>query len=279
MPTKMTYIQNKENLDLTGGLIKLTYNDGSIEELLMDSEQVEVTGFNNKILGTNTITLKYEGKKITFNVTIVEEQIIEEPENSSLQNAKSDVKLVKAYYYTDNAKQEYTTMDIEITNIQRDKENDSYEYYYYLSPNQEESNIKDWIKVTNNQTAKDKITFTINTKDISNYEEVSTSDVLYLYIKEVAIKSEQQAIYITKSMELELDVEIEEYLDDVRIQNVNIGGNVGNNLTGGNNQTVDNTVAGGIIPQTGQATVMMSAILIISVLGIIGYIRYKNIDK
>ena len=48
IPTKTQYVQNKEELDLNGGKIKITYNDDSTEEIELNNEQVKVTGFDNK---------------------------------------------------------------------------------------------------------------------------------------------------------------------------------------------------------------------------------------
>ena len=44
------------------------------------------------------------------------------------------------------------------------------------------------------------------------------------------------------------------------------------------NDTTDNTIAGGKIPQTGVISIGI-IILVIMGIGIISYIRYKNIDK
>lgn len=46
-PTKMQYIQNKEELDLTGGILKISYNDNSNEEISLTSEEITVSGFDN----------------------------------------------------------------------------------------------------------------------------------------------------------------------------------------------------------------------------------------
>ena len=71
-PTKTKYIQNSESLDLTGAKIKLIYNDGSTAE--KDITQEMVSGFNNKELGRQTLTVTYEGKTATFEITIIEER-------------------------------------------------------------------------------------------------------------------------------------------------------------------------------------------------------------
>lgn len=38
---------NKENLDVTGGIIEVTYEDGYKEDIPMTDEQVNIEGFNN----------------------------------------------------------------------------------------------------------------------------------------------------------------------------------------------------------------------------------------
>lgn len=72
-PTKLTYIQNSENLDLSGGIITSTYEDGSKDTINLDEDEIKVTGFDNTKVGTNTVTVEYEGKTTTFEVEIVED--------------------------------------------------------------------------------------------------------------------------------------------------------------------------------------------------------------
>lgn len=71
-PTKLTYIQNNENLDLSGGIITSTYEDGSTDTINLDADEIKVTGFDNTKVGKNTITVEYEGKTATFDVEIIE---------------------------------------------------------------------------------------------------------------------------------------------------------------------------------------------------------------
>ena len=68
LPAKTSYIQNCENLNLTGGKIKVLYADEIFAEKEITQEMV--TGFDNTKLGTNTITVEYEGKTTTFEVII-----------------------------------------------------------------------------------------------------------------------------------------------------------------------------------------------------------------
>ena len=118
-PTKLSYIQNYETLNLSGGKLKVTYNDNTTETI--DMTNVQTTGFDNSTLGTKTITVTYEGKTATFNVSIVEKQatkieVITKPTKLSyIQNYEtlnlSGGKLKVTY--NDN-----TTETIDMTNVQ-----------------------------------------------------------------------------------------------------------------------------------------------------------------
>lgn len=292
MPVKTQYIQNKDNLDLTGGIIKVLYTDNSSEEISMNSELLIVEGFNNKILGKNTITVKYLDKTTTFDVNIVE-NIVEEAESSIFTNMNSNVTKVKAYYYTNASKQQYIVMDVQLNNITRSNKNDSIEYYYYLSSTQNASNIKDWVKITENQTSQDKIEFSINTKDITNFSEVSNSKNLYLYIKEVAKKNTNEKILVTAPVLLKYDLEAEKYIDDVKQSNINNNNNNNNSnkteniisennrnntLSYKNSSVEDTTIANKNLPNAGK-TFLIVTIFIITILGILMYIKYERIDK
>ena len=74
-PTKTSYIQNYNNLNLSGGKIRVTYNDGSTTTKNMSDSDVSVTGFDKTKLGTQTLTVTHEGKKATFTVTVVEKSV------------------------------------------------------------------------------------------------------------------------------------------------------------------------------------------------------------
>ena len=68
VPNKTAYFGKKDNLDVTGGMLKLQYSDGSTADLPM-SEAI-VTGFDNTVAGKQTLTVNYEGKTCTFRVEI-----------------------------------------------------------------------------------------------------------------------------------------------------------------------------------------------------------------
>ena len=269
MPTKIKYIQNKENLDLTGGTIKALYNDGTSETVSMTSDKVSVKGFDNSNIGKIKVSVTYMQKEVEFEIEIIEE---EKAKNSNLSNSKCDVKNVKAYYFTDNKNKEYTLINVDITNIQRNLSNDSIEYYYYLSTNQNEKNINDWIKITEEQKSNDKLSFTIDSRKVANYDELAGENVIYLYIKEVAIKGGNQSINISNAMKLESNITVETYVDNAKKENLQSGNQTSNNST-------DDTKAPGKLPQAGVNTVVLSILGIVSAIGIFLYSRYKNLSK
>ena len=73
LPTKRRYIINKEELDLSGGKIEIVYNDSSVEEIEMSDNRIVVTGYDKSVKGNQTITVNYQNKLASFNVTVVEE--------------------------------------------------------------------------------------------------------------------------------------------------------------------------------------------------------------
>ena len=68
-PTKTNYFVG-EKLDLTGGVIKVTYSDNSTKTYSMKNSGVKVTGFDSSKSGASTLTVTYGGKTTTFTVQI-----------------------------------------------------------------------------------------------------------------------------------------------------------------------------------------------------------------
>ena len=293
-PAKTEYIQNKEQLDLTGGSIEVTYSDGSKTEISMNSSDVIVSGFNNKVLGKNTITVTYKEKTAQFDIEIKEEKKdddnkgnvdVKKPQNSNFDNMQVKVTKMKSYDFTDTSKKEYSIISVDISNITFANENDKMEYYYYLSSNPNESNIGKWIKIENIDKKDNKISFEINTSDISNYEEVSKANDVYLYIKEIAILNNAEQEKITKSSKLEVsNINIEKYIDGKKKEDVN-SDTIVNPTPGKQNpnnssdtEKTDKTIATEILPKAGKGMLMIGLILILAIVGRITYKKYKNIQ-
>lgn len=289
MPTKTQYIQNQEGLDLSGGVLRILYNDNMEEELDLISNLITTSGFNNTVVGKNTITVEYESKTTTFDVDIIKDPSTQEtghdtePINSNFDNGTCNIDRAQYHIYTDENKNEYFIFDITINDISINKDNDKNEYYYYLSQNKDEENITDWIKVTNVDYNENVLHFRIDTNDINNIEEIVKADNLYIYIKEVAIKGGNQSIKTSKAIEMKTDANLEIYVNDEKVDEWPVtadptSNNNNNTNSGEKNSNTDNTIATGIIPQTGTKNILI--ILIgITLIGVIFYIRYRHLNN
>ena len=271
-PTKLQYIQNKEELDLTGGILELKYNDNSTEEIELTNNQIKATGFDNKTIGKNTITINYQNKTTTFEVEIIKEEVKNEDElkNSNFDKAKCTVNNIKYYTFSNADTKEYFILEMTIDGIEKNKDNDSCEYYYYISTNPSEKNIENWIKIEGQQNADGKLEIKVNTNDIKNFAEILDSDKVYIYIKEVANKGGNQAVAISKALELNNNVTTEIYKDNVKIEKVQAS-----NQENLNNQ--DNSIAPNSIPKAGIRSLIIG-LMIITGVGIVFFIRYKKIS-
>ncbi len=69
MPDKTQYFV-KEEFSLEGGVILVTYDDGTTAELSMTSPDLDVSKPNTSKSGTKNCALKYRGKKLTFKVSV-----------------------------------------------------------------------------------------------------------------------------------------------------------------------------------------------------------------
>ena len=68
-PTKTTYIENEEDLDLSGGILTVYYEGGTTQDI--DLSTLDVTGFDNSVLGEQTLTVKYDDFSAQFKVNVV----------------------------------------------------------------------------------------------------------------------------------------------------------------------------------------------------------------
>ena len=68
LPVKTEYLEGKDMLDLAGGRLTLTYNNGTSEEV--DLILAAVSGFDNSNVGKQALTVTYQGKTTTLDVTV-----------------------------------------------------------------------------------------------------------------------------------------------------------------------------------------------------------------
>lgn len=72
-PTKLEYIQGNEALNLSGGFVKISYAEGGDETTSITKDMI--SGFDNMVLGKQTVTVTYGGFSDTFEVTIIKPTI------------------------------------------------------------------------------------------------------------------------------------------------------------------------------------------------------------
>lgn len=68
-PTKTRYSRGEE-LDLTGGVLLVTYSDGNITTVDMTDSAVTSSGYDSQKDGTQTVKLSYSGKSTEITVTV-----------------------------------------------------------------------------------------------------------------------------------------------------------------------------------------------------------------
>ena len=99
LPTKASYVVNKEALDVAGGVVLAHYESGETEELNLTAAMV--SGFDNTVLGKQTLTVTVGGLTTTFEVEVVERAVT----SVTVENGK----LVK--HYTDGTTEETPLKD------------------------------------------------------------------------------------------------------------------------------------------------------------------------
>lgn len=313
-PNKTRYTAG-ENFSSTGMEVTATYSDSSTKK---------VTGYtitNGEDLkeGQTEVTISYTENRITktvnqaITVTAQDQggdETDKEPVLSDLNNMRVQANNINVYFYKELEQEEYMQLQFTISNIVHGNAETDYTYYYYLSENDSEENIQNWTQINNSEVAANdgsiSITFTVNTKDIGNYDELVKADRLYLYIREVgragdttleqtkinSIDVDERSIgyYIdneyagtlNKVIDSDINLETPDRNQSAEISDgTNDGDSSGNNTNNnsvGNSGNTDNTTAGGRIPQTGVISIGL-AILAIAGIGIFAYVKYKNMLK
>ena len=280
-PTKTSYFEG-ENFDKSGMVVKAHYSDNTSK--VLDNSSYNITNGNNLKANQTIVTITYENKTTNLPITVKTKPSSSLPdddkkpsvpeikaENSKLTDAKCNVKNAKAYYYSKDSKKDYTLITVEINNITLSSGNDKLEYYYCLSANSNKPSMDNWIKISNVQVSDNKLQFVINSKEVTNFNEISNDDVVYLYLKEVAILGGNQSVAISSSMKLEMSDNMETYVDDVKKENVGA-----NNST--NSPSKDTSIAPDKLPQTG-IKFTYAIIFIIICIATVLYIRYIRLNK
>ncbi len=246
LPNKREYVQNKESLNLYGGDIKVYYNDGTSIVISMTDPNVNITGFNNKALGNNLLTLEYGNQTTNFSVLIKEDKLYDDTiyvsdderikNKNSIDDAKFDIfnqgrnKIIKIR----NIKPYISNSNYEFSIIMKDSKNN-------VSATLINKNNIEKVKFNSSDLKKDNddsyyYEYVINDNDIMNSEILKKSEYLIVDLKEYVNGAENN-----KLGKLELSIE-----KNVKDTGINAKGNKENQ------NIVDNTMAKGRLPQTGE---------------------------
>lgn len=309
-PTQRTYTENTDSLNMAGGIIKVTYSDGTTENVDMTSSEVAPIGFDNTKLGTENITVYYGGKSSSYTVDIVssgsgdtntittnttanttantttntttnttggDNKDTSTPISSDFKKAIANIEESNSYFYTAKTSDNYTKMKIVISNIKIGDSKDLYTYYYHISGKQGETNLSkdDWAAVDSTSVVKNldgtlSINLEINSKDLKNYAELVDADNLYLYLKEVA-SNNGTAVESINTMQINNTSETTYYVNDIKAGSLA-------DVTSGK----DFTTASNKIPQTGNVPIIVVIILGMFIIGMGTYFAYyknKNIIR
>ena len=69
LPRKLTFLEGKTKLNVIGGMITVHYNIGVTESIWMDKSMV--SGFDNTVVGPQTLTVTYGGATTTYDIEII----------------------------------------------------------------------------------------------------------------------------------------------------------------------------------------------------------------
>lgn len=272
LPNKREYVQNKESLNLYGGDIKVYYNDGTSIVISMTDPNVNITGFNNKALGNNLLTLEYGNQTTNFSVLIKEDKLYDDTIYAS------DDERIKNKNSIDDAKFDIFNQDsnkiIKIRNIKPYISNSNYEFSIIMKDSKNnvsatlinKNNIEK-VKFTSSNLKKDNdnsyfYEYVINDNDILNSEMLKKSEYLIVDLKEYVNDGVNN-----KLGKLELSIEKNEK---------DTGTNAKNNKE--SKTIIDNTMAKGRLPQTGEKIWIFG--IIIALFSIcIAYKVYTNKTK
>lgn len=69
LPEQLQYVQMSEELNIKGSVLLIHYSDGSVKARTLARELTK--GFDNKTLGSQTVTVRYLGYETTFDIEII----------------------------------------------------------------------------------------------------------------------------------------------------------------------------------------------------------------
>ena len=202
------------------------------------------------------------------------------PVLSEFDNAKSAITEAKIYFETQDIEKSSVEMTIKISGIQLGDETNTYKHYYHLSGTKGDTNITDWkeAKLQKESDGSYSLILTIDSAEMENLQEISESENLYVYIREIAqANGEESEQIITLQTENEAEPEI--YVDRQFVGNIEQFFNSLGNANNVNNANRDDTVASRSLPNAGSVVFKVAIALGLLAFGGFALYRYKNIDK
>ena len=123
LPTKLQYAVGSEQLDLSGGMIAVFYNDHSMEQMMITEEMV--SGFDNETEGSQRITVTWQGQETDFEIMVASvpvSGVVLDPEYVTLTQI-GDMFRLTAAVIPENATNRTIIWNSENTNIAQVDEN------------------------------------------------------------------------------------------------------------------------------------------------------------
>lgn len=291
-PTKLKYAKG-ETLDLTGGIITVSYEDGTTEDINMSSSSVTSFGFDSSKLGEQEVTINFNNLTANFSVTITNEltsiSIKENPTKTIyIKGEQLDFTggIITATY------EDNTTADIDMNSTDVTYSNYDANKLGKQSILIKYKNYTTTLDVTTKNdlvsiSVKKEPTKTIYTKGenlnisggmiTATYEDNSTTDI-EMTSKNIVVsgfdvnKVGEQNITITyQGKNTSFNVKVNDLTNPI----TNPSSSQGQKPS----SSTDNTIAKTILPRTGQKIIFQCVILIIFiVISVISYILYKRKD-
>ena len=228
---------------------------------------------NENVIYENSVQNNIAENKVNSNQVIenrVNDNATNENHNNNLDifsDSKAEITDANNFVYTDSNKN-YIEIEVNVSNINFGN-NSKYNVKYYLagSPNESISDDKyvEINKIDKQSNGMYLAKFKINSKDLSNLDEIVNSDNLYLYMKA------ENGVNVSKKVLLLNNVsKIKNYINNKKVDEINK-----DNL----NKYKDNTVYNRILPQTGALPWFVLSFAIVTMIGIVSYFKFKNINK
>lgn len=70
-PNKSTFYRN-DNLDLSGGILRVYYDDNTTKDIELNDENIQIDGFDSNNIGKKKLTIKYENKETYYEINVIE---------------------------------------------------------------------------------------------------------------------------------------------------------------------------------------------------------------